>query len=293
MGSYLLRQSTKPYRLSVDGTAFGIFRHACVTFLFFLSLVLAGHPAPVRADEAPAKDSQATIAAEDSNSPAKTLTYMGRRIAPTMSYSGANWLTRETRAREENPEKLLKALNLKPGQTICDFGCGNGYYTVRLASRVGPRGAVYAVDIQQEMLDLLAKRVKPRGLKNVKPVLATANDPGLPPATFDKVLMVDVYHELSDPEEVLAVVRKSLRAEGRLVLVEFREEDPTVPILPLHKMSQAQVLKEITANGFKLVGQFNGLPWQHVLEFARDDSPLKAIELKPWKSDEKAGQKAD
>jgi len=211
---------------------------------------------------------------------------MGRQIAPAMSYNGASWLTRETRAREENPNQLLKALNLKPGQTICDFGCGNGYYTVRLAKHVGPQGAVYAVDIQQEMLDMLAKEVGPRGLKNVKPVLATSKDPGLPPTTFDLVLMVDVYHELSDPEEVLAIVRKSLKPEGRLVTVEFREEDPAVPILPLHKMSQAQVLKEIPANGFKLVGQFDKLPWQHVLEFARDDSPLKAIELKPWKPSE-------
>jgi ubiquinone/menaquinone biosynthesis C-methylase UbiE len=208
---------------------------------------------------------------------------MGRQIAPPMSYSGAAWLTRETRAREESPEKLLKALKLKPSQTVCDFGCGNGYYTVRLAKGVGPRGVVYAVDIQQEMLDMLKKRVEPRGLKNVKPVLAAPGDPGLPPATFDLVLMVDVYHELSDPAAVLAFFRKSLRPEGLLLTLEFREEDPTVPILPLHKMSQPQAVKEITANAFKLVGQFDKLPWQHVLEFARDDSPLKAIELKPWK----------
>jgi ubiquinone/menaquinone biosynthesis C-methylase UbiE len=213
---------------------------------------------------------------------------MGRRIAPTMSYSGANWLTRETRAREENPEKLLKALSLKQGQTICDFGCGNGYYTIRLAKRLGPQGTVYAVDIQPEMLDLLARAVKPRGLKNVKPVLATEKDPGLPPGAFDMVLMVDVYHELSNPTGALATVRKSLKPEGRLVLVEFREEDPTVPILPLHKMSQAQVMKEITANGFKLIAQFDDLPWQHVLGFVRDDSPLKSIELKPWQPVEKA-----
>jgi ubiquinone/menaquinone biosynthesis C-methylase UbiE len=248
--------------------------------IIILLLNLIVFPATLRADDQPsAAPADSKPSAADSQ-PAQT--YMGRQIAPTMSYSGADWLTRESRAREENPKKLLDALNLKPGMTVCDFGCGNGYYTIQFARRIGPQGTVYAVDIQEEMLKLLAKRVEPRGLKNVKPVLATAEDPGLPPATFDLLVMVDVYHELSEPAEVLATVRKSLKPEGRLVTAEFREEDPTVPILPLHKMSQRQVLKEISANGYKLVGQFNELPWQHVMEFARDDSPLPAVELKPW-----------
>src|SRR5690349_23008579 len=140
----------------------------CFLFLVVLCLPFQGISEYAFADDAISNESGA-----------KPQTYMGRRIAPTMSYSGANWLTRETRAREENPEKLLKALNLKPGQTICDFGCGNGYYTIRLAKRLGPQGTVYAVDIQQEMLDMLARAVQPRGLKNVKPVLATEKDPGL------------------------------------------------------------------------------------------------------------------
>lgn len=218
--------------------------------------------------------------------------YLGRQIAPPMHYSGAGWLTRASRIREENPAKLLKSLKLKPGQVVCDFGCGNGYHTLQLAKRVGPQGQVYAIDIQQQMLDLLDERASPRGLDNIKPVLATAEDPGMPPATFDLVLMVDVYHELSHPPEVLATVRKSLKPEGRLVLVEFREEDPDVPILPLHKMSQAQVLKELPPNGFKLVGQYDRLPWQHVLEFARDDSQLRAIELRPWNSDREKALRA-
>jgi SAM-dependent methyltransferase len=213
-----------------------------------------------------------------------TPTYMGRTLAPPMHYSGAGWLTRASRVREENPAALLKALDLKHGQTICDFGCGNGYHTLQLAKRVGPQGVVYAIDIQPEMLELLEERASPRGLENIKPVLATADDPGLPAGIFDLVLMVDVYHELSDPPAVLAVVRESLKPDGRLVLVEFREEDPEVPILPLHKMSQAQVLRELPPNGYKLVGQFDELPWQHVLSFARDDSPLPAIELKPWET---------
>jgi cyclopropane fatty-acyl-phospholipid synthase-like methyltransferase len=211
------------------------------------------------------------------------LVYMGRTIAPPMSYSGAAWLTRNTREAEENPARLLRALKLKEGQTVCDFGCGNGYYTLQLARLVGARGVVYAVDIQPEMLELLADRAEPRGLDNIKPVLAQADDPGLPEGEFDLVLMVDVYHELSDPPAVLAAVRASLKPRGRVAVVEFREEDPDVPILPLHKMSQGQVMREIPPNGFKLVGQFDGLPWQHVLFFARDDSPLSQRALNPWR----------
>jgi predicted methyltransferase len=222
-----------------------------------------------------------TVFADETSRPAPT-TYMGRTIAPPMHFSGASWLIRDSREAEEQPTKLLKALELKAGQVVCDFGCGNGFYTLQLAKIVGPRGTVYATDIQPEMLDLLAERAAPRGLENVKPVLATEDDAGLPPATFDLVLMVDVYHELSDPVPVLAAVRASLKPRGRVAVVEFREEDPAVPILPLHKMSQAQVMREIPSNGFKLVGQYDGLPWQHVLFFARDDSPLASQVLKPW-----------
>lgn len=210
--------------------------------------------------------------------------YMGRQIAPTMSASGAEWLTRKSRETEEQPRKLMQALELKPKQRVCDFGCGNGYYTLQLAQQVGPRGKVLAVDIQQEMLTLLQQRANPRGLNNIDPVLATLTDPKLPRGNLDLVLMVDVYHELSQPEAILTSVHASLNSTGRLVLVEFREEDPDVPILPLHKMSQAQVLKEIEANDFKLVGQFDELPWQHVLFFARGDSSLADTVLTPWQS---------
>lgn len=208
--------------------------------------------------------------------------YMGRQIAPTMSASGADWLTRNTREREEEPRKLLNALALKPGQQVCDFGCGNGYHTLQLARQVGPRGKVFAVDIQQEMLDLLKARAEPRGLDNIELVLATVDDPKLPPKKLDLLLMVDVYHELAEPALILSAIRESLHETGRLAIVEFREEDPEVPILPLHKMSQAQVLKELEANDFKLVEQYHGLPWQHVLFFARDDSPLARVEMVAW-----------
>lgn len=208
--------------------------------------------------------------------------YMGRIIAPTMHYSHASWLTRPERVREEAPDRLLALLGVKPGQTVCDFGCGNGYHTLKLARQVGPAGRVLAVDIQPEMLDLLRRRSEPRGLTQIEPILATVDDSRLPAAEIDLLLMVDVYHELDQPGGVLAQVRRSLKPRGRLALVEFRGEDPQVPIRPLHKMTKVQVQKELTANGFKLVQQQDELPWQHLLIYARDDSPLPAVDLRRW-----------
>lgn len=196
--------------------------------------------------------------------------YMGREIAQAMHFAGAPWLTRESRDREEEPAKLMKALHLKAGMTVCDLGCGNGFYTLMLAKEVGDKGKVLAVDIQQEMLDLLAKRAEKAGVKNYQPILGTVADPKLPEGAVDLILIVDVYHEMDHPVEMLAAMRKSLSKGGRMVLVEFRAEDDNVPIKPLHKMSKAQVNKEIGANGFKLVEDFEGLPWQHVMFFGRD-----------------------
>ena len=213
---------------------------------------------------------------------------MGRQIAPTMSASGADWLIRKSRETEEEPRKLMNSLQLKPKQQVCDFGCGNGYYTLQLAQQVGPRGKVFAVDIQQEMLTLLEQRARPRGLHNIEPILATLRDPKLPQRRLDLVLMVDVYHELSEPSLILQAIHASLNETGRIAIVEFREEDPEVPIRPLHKMSQAQVMKEIGANRFKLVGQFDQLPWQHVLFFARKDSPIAEQPLDAWRADEES-----
>ncbi|MCA9234008.1 MAG: methyltransferase domain-containing protein [Planctomycetales bacterium] len=208
--------------------------------------------------------------------------YMGRIIAPTMHYSHAGWLTRPERDREEAPDRLLALLSVQRGQQVCDFGCGNGYHTVKLARLVGPTGRVLAIDIQPEMLDLLRRRTEPRGLTNIEPALATEGDGRLPAAALDLVLMVDVYHELDDPAGVLAQVRSSLSPRGRVALVEFRAEDPEVPIQPLHKMEKPQIQAELTANGFKLVEQHDELPWQHLLLYARDDSPLPAVVLSPW-----------
>ena len=201
--------------------------------------------------------------------------YKGREIAQTMHYTGAAWLTRESREREEDCTTMLKALNVRTGQTVCDLGCGNGFYTLKLAKMVGPEGKVLAVDIQKPMLDLLRRAMREEKVQNVEPILATTVDPKLPDAKLDLVLMVDVYHEISNPEEVLAAVRRSLKPDGRMVLVEFRMEDENVPIKLLHKMSKEQILKEIVPNGFKLVEQFDKLPWQHMMFFQRDDAPAK------------------
>ena len=197
--------------------------------------------------------------------------YMGREIAQTMHYTGAPWLVRESRQREEDCRMLLEALQIKPGQTICDLGCGNGFYTLELARQVGPEGTVYAVDIQPEMLRLLVTRARQAKLFNIRPVLGTVMDPRLPPGEVDLVFCVDVYHEFSHPELMLGRIRESLRKEGQIVLAEFRGEDPAVPIKPLHKMTKAQVKQELEPNGFELVREFDKLPWQHLMFFGRRD----------------------
>jgi ubiquinone/menaquinone biosynthesis C-methylase UbiE len=204
-------------------------------------------------------------------SPSAPGQYMGREIATTMHYSGAEWLTREKRQREEDCRRLLQELRVKPGDAVCDMGCGNGFYTLKLAQLAVKSGKVYAVDIQQEMLDMLKERTKKARLTNVVPLLGTEADPGLKENSLDLVLMVDVYHEFSRPEAMLKAIRKSLKPSGRIALAEFRAEDPKVPIKPEHKMSKRQILKEFSANGLKLVGQFDKLPWQHLMFFVRDD----------------------
>ena len=209
-------------------------------------------------------------AAEESPIPPPAKEYKGREIAQTMHFLGAPWLTRESRDREEDCNTMLAALHLKPGDTVCDLGCGNGFYTLQLAKLVGEKGRVLAVDIQREMLELLKDRAAEEKVTNIEPVLGTLVDPKLPEGSIDLVLLVDVYHEFSHPEQMLAAIRKSLKPTGRVALVEFRAEDPAVPIKPLHKMSKAQISKEIPPNGFKLVEEFDKLPWQHLMFFQID-----------------------
>ena len=193
--------------------------------------------------------------------------YKGRFIAQTMHYTGAEWLVRNEREREERCSLMLAKLGVTPGMNVCDMGCGNGFYTVKLAKMAGPKGHVYAVDIQQEMLDKLKQRAKLAKVENYTPILGSTVDPKLPKGKIDLILLVDVYHEFSNPEEMLARMRESLAPKGVVVLVEFRAEDPAVPIKPEHKMSKDQINKELTANGFKLAKEFDKLPWQHMMWF--------------------------
>jgi len=199
--------------------------------------------------------------------------YMGREIAQTMHYQGAPWLMRETRQREEDCETLLQALNVQPGQVVCDMGCGNGFYTLQLAKLVGEKGKVLAVDIQPEMLHMLSERAREEGITNIVPVAGTQVDPRLEPGSVDLILLVDVYHEFSHPAEMLAAMRTALKPGGRIALAEFRLEDRSVPIKRLHKMSKKQILREYGANDLKLVEEFDKLPWQHLMFFERNETP--------------------
>jgi len=224
------------------------------------------------APEGNARNNDSKGAEKENKTPAPAGThYKGRKIAVTMHYTGAPWLVRESREREEECSTLLKALKLEPNDVVCDLGCGNGFYALPIAKLV-PQGKVIGVDIQPEMLQMLRERARVAKLTNIEPVLGTLADPKLPSDKVDLVLCVDAYHEFSHPEEMLRHIRQSLSKKGRLVLVEFREEDPLVPIKPLHKMSKRQILKELIPNGFKLVEQFDALPWQHVMFFGRDET---------------------
>jgi len=200
--------------------------------------------------------------------------YKGRRIAQTMHWQGAEWLTRQERDREEGVALLESELakKLKPGMTACDLGCGNGFWTLKLSKMVGEEGKVYAIDIQKEMLEMLQERAEEEGAKNIIPVLNNAVSTKLPAESCDLILLVDVYHEFSHPEQMLQSMRRALKPGGLIVLVEFRAEDPRVPIKPEHKMSKEQILKEYEPNGFRLLGSFDKLPWQHVMYFVRDDA---------------------
>jgi ubiquinone/menaquinone biosynthesis C-methylase UbiE len=186
-----------------------------------------------------------------------------------MGVQGAPWLDRREREDEENPDLAMRLLRVQRGASVADLGAGSGYFTVRLARAVGNTGKVYAVDIQQGMLDLLQKAVARERLSNVVPVLGTLDDPRLPAGALDLVLMVDVYHEFSQPQVMLQRIRESLKPGGRLVLLEYRAEDPDVPILPEHKMTKAQVKLEVEHEGFKQQRVYDDLPRQHLIIFTK------------------------
>ncbi len=194
---------------------------------------------------------------------------MGREIAYVMGHRAADWLERPERTQEERPDLLLQALKIKSGDAVADIGAGTGFYTRRLAKLVGDKGTVYAVDIQQEMLDLLTNKMAELKIHNVKPILGTITDPKLPKASVDLILMVDVYHEFDFPYEMTESMCRALNPGGRMVFVEFRGEDPKVPIKPVHKMTVAQVRKEMALQPLQWKETIESLPWQHIIVFTK------------------------
>ncbi|MDG3006824.1 class I SAM-dependent methyltransferase [Paludisphaera mucosa] len=206
--------------------------------------------------------------------------YMGRPIADVMSWEGVEWLFRETRVEEEQPEAMLDALEIAPGMTVADVGAGAGYHSLRLAKRVGEAGVVLATDVQRQMLTMLRDNAKAAGVRNIRPLLCTQRDTKLPAGEVDLILMVDVYHECSSPEALLDGMLAALKPGGRLVLVEFRGEDPEVPIKPEHKMTLEQVRREVEPRGFTFKTSHEFLPWQHVIVFEKPAEP-KPAEPKP------------
>src|SRR5678815_2567450 len=188
----------------------------------------------------------------------------GRKYAQPMSYLGADWLDRAERVQEEEPDIALDAIKLTTGSTVADVGAGSGYMSVKMAKRVGPTGKVYANDIQPEMLTLLRQRLAKEKITNIETVLGTIDDPKLPAATLDLILMVDVYHEFSEPQKMLRRMHESLKPGGRLVLLEYRKEDPAIPIRIDHKMTVAEAKMEVEAEGYTLSKVDEVLPRQHL-----------------------------
>jgi ubiquinone/menaquinone biosynthesis C-methylase UbiE len=265
----------------------GISLAATVVAAALVSVVaLAGHP--VAAQDPPAARPQDAAKDDPAKAPARPKAktkakakarvrrdppgfYMGRPIADVMSWQGAEWLFRETRVEEEQPEAMLDALKILKGATVADVGCGAGYHSIRLGRRVGPQGVVYATDLQPEMLRMLRDNAREARVANIKSIRCSQANTGLPEAAIDLILMVDVYHECSDPEATLKGLRSALKPRGRLVLVEFRGEDPEVPIKPEHKMTLDQVRREVEPQGFTFKESLEFLPWQHVIIFEKPD----------------------
>lgn len=238
----------------------GMILRSCAVF-FLLSGCLLAEPAP--------KPDPLYETREEHSRDGIGKFFMGREIAHVMGHLAADWLERPEREREEKTEQMLDALKFREGEVVADIGCGSGYISRRIAQRVGKEGLVYGVDIQPEMLELLTARAKDAGLENIKPVLGENADPKLPPASCDTMIMVDVYHEFDQPFEMMEAMVKALKPGGRIVFVEYRGEDPDVPIKPLHKVTEAQVRKEMSVQALEFEGNLGDLPWQHVLVFRK------------------------
>lgn len=210
------------------------------------------------------------LLAQQSPSAEETPVFHGREVAKTMSYLGAPWLERANRAEQEDTAALLAKMDLQPGQNVADIGCGSGYFTRRMAATVGPDGYVFAVDIQPEMLEILKRNVEAAGLNNVVPVLGQEGSPFLPEGEIDWILLVDVYHEMQQPAEMLAGMRDALAPDGRVALAEYRLAGPSAAHIKLeHRMSIEQVLAEWEPAGFELVEVWEELPTQHLFIFKK------------------------
>ncbi|WP_026778020.1 class I SAM-dependent methyltransferase [Polaribacter sp. Hel_I_88] len=194
--------------------------------------------------------------------------YLGREIAYVMGYEGINWLERSTREKEEETSKLIKNMAIKTTDVIADIGAGSGYHVFKMAP-IANKGKIYAVDIQPEMLNAILTNTYFETYKNVELVQGDEQSVNLPENTFDKVLMVDVYHEFNFPKEMILSIKKSLKKNGKIYLIEYRMEDETVPIKTIHKMSEKQAVKELKAAGFKLEKNMDNLPWQHCMVFVK------------------------
>lgn len=195
--------------------------------------------------------------------------YMDREIARVMGYQGMSWLERPEREQEERTSLLLKNMDIQPGDTIADIGAGSGYHVFKM-SALAKQGLVYAVDIQTEMLAEISRKIEAKGISNVQPVKGDEKRVNLPDNSVDKVLLVDVYHEISFPKELIASLYKAMRSDAKLYLIEYRAEDATVPIKELHKMSEQQAVKEMKAAGFQLEENIGNLPWQHCMVFVKE-----------------------
>ncbi len=195
--------------------------------------------------------------------------FMGREIAHVMGHQGADWLERPEREAEENTGLMIDSLKLKPGEIVADIGAGTGYISRKLSKKVGDKGIVYAVEIQQEMLTILTNKAIQAGVHNIKPVLGTTKDTKLSPSSLDTILLVDVYHEFDFPFEMTQAMCRALKPNGRIVFVEYRGEDPKVPIKPVHKMTVAQLRKEMALHPLEWKETIAVLPRQHMVVFQR------------------------
>ena len=237
-----------------------------LNYLIVICLLALQSPDMALADKAPAANNSYSFKAPSRDGIGKV--YLGREISQVMGHRGARWLERATRVREELPDRVVSEMELEPGARVADIGAGTGYFTFRIAGLV-PQGTVYAVDIQQEMLDIIRMRMDDRSINNVLPVKGKIDNPQLPPNSIDAVLLVDAYHEFSHPYEMMQGIVRALRPGGKLFLIEYRGEDPRVQIKRLHKMTQAQAVKEMRAVGLEWVETKDFLPTQHFMIFTK------------------------